>query len=380
VHVGLNLIYLVPGETGGTETYARELIPELLRSAPGASFTAFINRETEHVRTSLGWLSDLPIVTVPIQARKRVEWVRGEQQLLPRLARASAVDLVHSLANTGPSWGPFKRVVTIHDIHFRLVPEAHTKIMRLGMGLLVPLAARRSQRIITDARSTVDELCEHLRVDRAKIDAVPLGIGNLARATPVAEPLLRERFALGERPIVLCVASKRPHKNLSRLISALSLIPAERRPVLVIPGYSTPHDDELQSDAAKLGVAADVHLLSWVTPEELEGLYAAALCLACPSLHEGFGLPVLEAMARGVPVACSGRGALAEVAGDAAVLFDPLAPSSIAAAIDQILTDQAESGRLRSAGLERANSFTWRATAEGTLAAYASALGATALH
>ena len=374
VHVGLNLVYLTPGETGGTETYARELIPELVSLSPETTFTAFVNRETEAVRGELGWLGDLATVTVPVAVRRRVEWVRGEQLLLPVLAHRANVDIVHSLANTGPLWGRFRRVVTIHDIHFKLVPEAHTLPMRLGMGVLVPLAAGRSDRIITDAHSTKQELREHLGVNEDRVEVIALGIGDTSRAAPVPEQQLRERFGLGERQILLCVASKRPHKNLLRLISAVALMPADRRPVLVIPGYSTRHDAELEAYAATLGLTGAVRLLSWVTPGELEGLYAACACLACPSLHEGFGLPVLEAMARGVPVACSSRGALAEVAGDAAKLFDPLSPTSIARTVLELLDDPVAADLLAAAGRRRAAKFSWQATARATLRVYASML------
>ncbi len=379
MHVGLNLVYLTPGETGGTETYARELIPELLSVSPDARFTAFINRETAAVRGSLRWLDDVATVSVPVAVSRRVEWVRGEQQLLPVLARRARVDLVHSLANTGPLWGRFKRVLTIHDIHFKLVPEAHTLPMRLGMGVLVPLAAGRSDLIITDARSTMEELHAHLGVAKSRIRVVPLGLGHRSQAVALSEVAVRERYQLGDRPIVLCVASKRPHKNLVRLISAVALIPSERRPILVIPGYSTSHDEELADHAKRLGISELVRLLSWVDAEELEGLYAASSCLVCPSLHEGFGLPVLEAMARGVPVACSGRGALAEVAGDAALLFDPVSPGSISASIAQVLGDRDLAERLRVAGPPRASAFSWRRAAEATLAAYEDAVAALAV-
>ena len=113
-----------------------------------------------------------------------------------------------------------------------------------------------------------------------------------------------------------------------------------------------------------------MHLLSWVSAEALEGLYASAACLVCPSLHEGFGLPVLEAMVRWLPVACSGCGALAEVAGDAAVLFDPRAPESIAAGVERLLTDTAEAHRLAEAGARRAAQFSWTAAAVATLQSY----------
>ncbi|MDA8068619.1 MAG: glycosyltransferase family 1 protein [Actinomycetota bacterium] len=374
MHVGLNLVYLVPGETGGTETYARELIPELVRLAPGARFTAFINRETAAAAGELDWLAGVETMTVPVAASSRGQWVRGEQQLLPLLARRAGVDLVHSLANTGPLWGQFKRVLTVHDIHFKLVPEAHTLPMRLGMSVLVPLAAGRSHRIITDAQSTAWELQKHLGADATAIDVIPLGLGGRSEVSPRPEGELRERLAIGSRPIVLCVAAKRPHKNLIRLISAMSLIPAGRRPLLAIPGYSTHHDQELIAHAQSLNLAEDVRLFSWLEAEDLEGLYAVASCLVCPSLHEGFGLPVLEAMARGLPVACSGRGALAEVAGDAAVLFDPLSPRAIAQAVERLLADRDTAAHLAAAGRERAGHYTWASTAGATLRSYASAL------
>jgi glycosyltransferase involved in cell wall biosynthesis len=369
MHVGLNLVFLVPGETGGMEVYARELIPELVEAAPDARFTAFVNREAA-AATDGPWGQLIPAVTLPVRARNRLEWVRGEQQLLPRLGARAGVDLMHSLASTAPGWGRFQRIVTIHDLSYMLVPEAHLGLMGLGMRILVPLAARRSHRVIVDAASTRDDLERHLRVPLGKVDVVPLGLGAGPRAEPLAELELRQRLSAGARPIALCVAAKRPHKNLLRLLGALALIPVERRPLLVLPGYPTPHEDELRRRAAELGVTGDVRFLGWIEPGELEGLYAAAACFVFPSLLEGFGLPVLEAMARGVPVACSSRGSLAEVAGDAALRFDPESEPEIAAAIERLLSDHDESQRLRAAGRKQAARFSWAATAAGTLASY----------
>ncbi len=373
MHVGLNLVFLVPGHTGGTEVYAREVIPELVAAAPDVRFTAFVNRETAGT-TGAGWEELIPTVTVPVRASNRVDWVRGEQQYLPRLAAEAGVDLLHSLANTGPGWGRFRRVVTIHDLIHRQVPEAHPGLRSLGMRLLVPLAARRSHRIVVDAASTRDDLERFLGIAPAKIDVVPLGLGSLRRATPLPESELRNRLGAGERPIVLSVSAKLEHKNLIRLIGALALIPAAARPLLVLPGYPTPHEQQLRARAYALGVSNDVRFLGWVSADELEGLYSAAACFVFPSLAEGFGLPVLEAMARGVPVTCSGRGALAEVAGDAALLFDPESERDIALSIQRLISDRAEAKRLVAAGRERANAFSWKATAAGTLAAYHRAL------
>jgi glycosyltransferase involved in cell wall biosynthesis len=369
MHVGLNLVFLVPGETGGMETYARELLPALAAAAPRTRFTAFVNREAA-AEGGGPWGEVMPAITVPVRARRRSEWVRGEQQMLPGLATGAGVDLLHSLASTAPAWGRFRRVVTIHDLAYRLVPEAHLGLLGLGMRVLVPLAAHRSHRIIVDAESTREDLRRVLRVPAGKVDVVPLGMGTRDRAPPLSEGAVRAWLDAGERAIVLSVSAKRPHKNLMRLLGALALIPPPRRPLLVLPGYRTPYEDELRRRASELGLAGDVRLLGWVDAAELEGLYAAAAGFVFPSLLEGFGLPVLEAMARGVPVACSGRGSLAEVAGDAALRFDPESEPAIAAAIERLLAGGAEAARLRGAGRERAARFTWAATAAGTLAGY----------
>jgi glycosyltransferase involved in cell wall biosynthesis len=185
---------------------------------------------------------------------------------------------------------------------------------------------------------------------------------------------VRSRYGLGDRPVVLTTSAKRPHKNLSRLLDAWSLIPEDRRGVLVLPGYPTPHEQELRRHAASLGIAESTRFLGWVPTEDLEALYQFAGCFVFPSLYEGFGLPVLEAMARGVPVACSGRASLSEVVDGAARLFDPESPQAIATAVDEILSSASLAERLRQAGHDQARRFTWSATARGTLGSYELAL------
>jgi len=367
MHVGLNLVFLVPGETGGMETYARELIPRLAR-LDGLDLTAFINTET--AATGEGPWFDIPNRTVPVKARNRVQWVRGEQQHLPRMAAQAGCELVHSLASTSPLTGRFRRVTTIHDLNYKLVPEAHFGVLRLGMGVLVPASARRSHRIVVDARATAADLERHLGVPPSKIDVVPLGVSAEPLATPTPESRLREKLELGELPILLSVSAKRPHKNLVRLLEAHAQLDSASRPVLVIPGYSTPHEQELIDRAHALGTAAQVRLPAWVSGNDLEGLYAAAAGFAFPSLHEGFGLPVLEAMRRGVPVACSDRSTLPEVAGDAALLFDPTDVASLRAALERLLHDSGLRARLREAGRARASLFSWDVTATATAAVY----------
>jgi glycosyltransferase involved in cell wall biosynthesis len=373
-HVGLNLLYLVPGETGGMEVVARELIPALLAAAPGVRFTAFINREAAAASDG-PWGELLPAVTVPVNARSRPQWVLGEQTLLPLLARRERVELLHSLANTAPGWGGFRRVLTVHDLIYARFPETHAGVRALALRLLVPLAVRRSARVMADSHSTREDLIELLGAAPAKVDVVPLGLGSIRRHEPPGESEVRERFDLGERPVLLSLSAKRPHKNLAALIGALARIPVDRRPLLLIPGYPTDHEAELRERAAVAGVGDDVRFLSWVSAPELEGIWALARAFVFPSLYEGFGLPVLEAMARGVPVACSNASSLPEVAGDAALLFDPADEPAIADAMTRLLEDTALCEDLRKRGLERAKQFTWERTARLALESYASAFG-----
>jgi glycosyltransferase involved in cell wall biosynthesis len=373
-HVGLNLIFLVPGETGGMEIAARELIPALLAEAPpGTRFTAFVNREAAAADGPWGEL--LPAVTVPVKARDRKQWVLGEQTLLPPLANRAGVELMHSLASTAPLWGRFRRVVTVHDLIYARFPDAHAGVRDKGMRVLVPWAARRSDRVIADSRSTRDDLVGLLGMERERVDVVPLGLGAPQHADSLSEGDVRARFGLGDRHVVLSLSAKRAHKNLLALIGALARIVPQERPVLVLPGYPTAYENELRARTRALDLDADVRFPPWVSAAELEGLWSIASASVLPSLYEGFGLPVLEAMARGVPVACSNASALPEVAGDAALLFDPREEAAIAAAIVRLLSEPALVERLRARGLARSREFTWQRTARLTLDSYARALG-----
>ncbi len=368
MHVGLNLIYLVPGETGGMEVAARELMPVLVRCAPaGTRFTAFVNRDAGPGP----WGEIVPKVEVPVRVGNRAEWVRGEQQLLPRIAAAAGVDLVHSLASTSPLWGRFVRVVTVHDLIYRRYPEAHMGLRALGMRVLVPLAVRRCRRVIAVSEATKRDIVELLGTDTSRIDVVPQGLGSRSAVTAAGEGEVRRRFELADRQVLLALSAQRPHKNLVRLFEALAML--ERRPLLVLAGYVTDYERALRARVRELGIEADVRWAGWVEPAMLEGLWALTPAFVFPSLYEGFGLPVLEAMSRGVPVACSNASSLPEIVGDAGLLFDPHDAGAIAAALRRLLAGGPEIEALRQAGRARAAKFTWERTARGTLDVYARA-------
>jgi glycosyltransferase involved in cell wall biosynthesis len=370
MRVGLDLLYLVPGETGGRETYARELVPALLERSRELELVAFVNRDAgPRLAAELG--DGVRAVVVPVSARSRAQWALGELALVSLAARRARVEVLHSMANFAPAWGRFRRVVTIHDLQYRAVPELLSWPMRSGTSALVSLAAHRADRIIAVSAAGREEIVAGLGVARERIDVVPNGVRPPPAAPSTAG--VRERHRLGQRPVVLAVATNLPHKNLPVVIDALALMSSEQRPMLVMVGHGT-DDGALLARAATAGVAEDVRLLGARSTEELESLYALADCLVLPTLHEGFGLPVLEAMARSVPVVCSDIPALREVAGEAALYLDPHAPARIAARISELLADAGLAGRLRELGRARAAGFSWSAAAEGTLASYRRAL------
>ena len=369
MQIGLNLAFLTPSAMGGLEVYSRQLA-EALAARDDVRLTLFLARPAARDRS---WRELGRTVVLGLDPSRRVDWVRADQAAVPRAAARAGVELVHSLASTGPAAGRFARVVTVNDLHYRVHPDAHFGLRALGMRVLVPLAVRRSDRVIVPSEATRVDLMRYTGARAARVDVVPDGIGQVAGKGGDAGAA-RTRLKLGDRPLLLSVSAKRPHKNLARLIGALARIPRECRPILALPGYPTPHEVELRERADALGVAGDVRFLGWISSAELDDLYAAASCFVFPSLYEGFGLPVLEAMARGVPVATSGRASLSEVAGNAALMFDPEDERSIADAIELMLSEEGLRERLRDAGKRRAAGFTWERTAALTVASYRRAL------
>jgi len=369
MRVAYNLMHLVPGETGGAEVYARRLLPALREQEPDLRMTLFLGGAAARE----DWGDGVDVEPLRFDPRSRVRRVVAEQTLLPRAVRRAGPDLLHNVFNTAPILPHVPQVTTIHDVVFKRYPETHGLLAR-GVEVLVPLAARRSERVLTVSEASKSDLIRFLGVPPDRVDVSPNGPGIREDVRGPSPDEIRARFELPDQPLVLSVLAKRPHKNASRLIEALALVP---QAVLVMPGYSTGYERELEEQIVAAGVADRVRLLDWVDDAMLDGLYRAADCFVFPSLAEGFGLPVLEAMLRGTPVACSNATSLPEVAGDAALLFDPLDVDAISVAVRRILEDDALADRLRRAGLERAKRFTWQETARKTIESYRKVLART---
>jgi glycosyltransferase involved in cell wall biosynthesis len=362
-HVGVNAVFLDP-PMGGLDLYVRALVPELARQATGTRFTVFANPEGADYLNSAGLGESATIRTS--RTLRRGGRLVAETTALGVWARREGCDLLHSVALTGPLWSPIPHVVTLADITWIVEPDPDEGAQRLWRAV-VPHVARRADRLIAISTAAADQIVQHLRVPRDRIDVVPLGHGTGRRPEPTAEPTLRARHEIPPGPIVLAVSAKKVHKNLSRLVGAMTRVPDA---VLVMVGKATPHELELRDKADRLGIADRVIFPPYIDDADLEGLYSVARALVFPSLNEGFGLPILEAMARGVPVATSNVSSMPEVAGNAAILFDPRDEHEIADAIRRLLNDDVLRAELIERGRARQAQFTWEAAAAGTIESY----------
>jgi glycosyltransferase involved in cell wall biosynthesis len=378
LRVGLNLFYWVR-ESGGSGTYARELIPALLEAEPGIRITAFVSRELPEEVRGAPWAGEIDWVTFPFTVTHgpplNFAATMGSQWgALPAIALRRRLQVVHGLANITPLLAPgVATVATLLDLIWLRHPETMDRKATIGMKMTAPVSAKRADRVIAISEAAKHDIIETLGIPASRIDVTHLGINAGSEVAPADEGALRERLGLGGAPVVLCVAQKRSHKNLLGLVRAVAEV-ADRDARLVLPGSPTPHEDELRAEAARLGIADRVVFPAWLTREELEGLYRLSGAFVLPSFEEGFGLPLLEAMARDVPVATSNISSMPEVAGEAAEYFDPHSPREIAAAIDRILGDGGRRERLVAAGRERVAHFTWSRTAEATLDVYRRAI------
>ncbi len=286
--------------------------------------------------------------------------IRGhlwEQTVLPWKLRRG---ILWSPCATGPL-AVASQVVTIHDCAFYDCPEGFSAAFALWYRYLVPRLARRARRILTVSAFSRDRICELFGIAPEKVVVAPNGVSDHWRpATEEDIARARARLIL-DQPYVLCVGSLEPRKNLRRLVEAWKRIGVEKDGrTLVLVGAS----GKVFRDSGIGSLPGNVRVAGFVPDDELRALFSGADAFVFPSLYEGFGLPVIEAMACGAPVVCSKAGALPEVVDDAAVLVDPLDIDSIATGLTTVLTSRSLQASLRQRGIARAKQFSWDQTAE----------------
>ena len=296
-----------------------------------------------------------------------------EQIHLPRILRKHKIDLLHSPHFMLPLVRPCRSVVTIHDVIPLIWKEdLGSRIGRVYYRWMVSAAVRLADRIITDSKFSRDDIVHRLGVDREKIKVVYSGISpDFQQVTDSVElENVRTRYRI-ENDYIVYAGIYKPRKNHAALLRAFRrFLSNEGHANLVLVGPLNEGEQELRRLADELGISKKVIFTGYVNDSELRAIYSAAKVYACPSLYEGFGFTVLEAMACGTPVVCSGETSLPEVAGDAALYADPRSPEEFARALHNVLTNAGLRGALIEKGRKNLQRFNWANTAKETLGVY----------
>jgi glycosyltransferase involved in cell wall biosynthesis len=360
---------------GGIGTYVRELLEALPAADATLELTPFHSKWTRRSPNGSPSSTDgrYPGVEVPWPIRM----LYPSWDVLGRPALPASLDdcaIVHATnpAAVPPLHGAQRLVVTVHDLAFQRFPELFPSTWRWLYRAGLRAAVKRADAILVPSQSTADDLMASTSIGSSRVHVAPLA-PSLAASDQDPETTL-ERLGIA-RPYVLSVGTLEPRKNLVRLVRAYRQVAPDVAHTLVLAGASGWRAEELDTELSRPGPGTIVRT-GHVSDEELDALYRGADVFAYPSLYEGFGLPVVEAMARGVPTLTSNTSSLPQVVGDAALLVDPTDVSEIAEGLARLLTDAPLADDLRHRGLQRAATFTWAATARATLDVYRQLTGA----
>lgn len=363
----------------GIGRYAHNLLLAMQPQLGGDTLVVFYNPENSRSRYSLASLAVRPgVQTVPVHCGLRT---LSQQFALPRLLREFAVDVFHAPYFLTAHLGlPCPLVLTLFDlIPLVYLPSMPSRLDRLSYWLAVRLALAAARRVIVPSQATCNDLARFFRGAAKRAEVIPgAAAAGFAPAAGDVVARVRERYRLPRR-YILHVGTNKPHKNLETLLEAYrsyhAAVRGSERAALVFAGPHSRRHLDARAWAADHGLGDAVWVLGNVPEGDLAALYSGASCVVVPSCYEGFGLPVVEAMACGAPVLCSSTGALAEVAGDGALLLDPLDATAWSEAMAQVAGDENLQAAWRQRGLARAAQFSWAEVAAATLDVYRSIAG-----
>lgn len=365
MRIAINLLYLIPGVVGGTQTYAVSLARALARLDGDNEYTFFLNRESADLR-----LPDVPNfhrVVCDVRAVSRPRRYAYEQIALPVQLRHLGIDVVHSPGYVCPLFSPCPSVVTICDVNFVAMRQVMPQAKQRLLGFFVRQSAQRADHILTLSEFSKGQIAAHLKADVSNVTVTHLGPREaLASDASVAWEDVAYRYRV-KKPYAIAFGGSSPHKNMERLIQAFGAIHSGVPHALVLLGH-LPAGLQAQSEAA--GVSGQVVMTGYVPDEHMAPLLANAELLIFPSWYEGFGLPVLDAQSLSVPVACSRVASLPEVAGDGAAYFDPLSVDDMAGVIRGCLLNADLRAALAEKGRANIDHFSWDTAARRTLDVY----------
>jgi glycosyltransferase involved in cell wall biosynthesis len=361
----------------GIGRYTRSLVAALARVDSDDHFTLFSSEPPTQGRAFPYAANMQPHVVALGNRRLTIAWHRLRLPLPAELLMGNA-DVLHGPDFSLPPTLHTRRVVTIHDLAFVTHPQCALPSLVSYLNQVVPRAVRAADRVIAVSHRTADDLTDRLDVPPEKIRVIHLGVDpSFTPARDAAKIVaLRQKYGLLD-PFVLAVSTIEPRKNYERLIAAFAQASrsADGPRMLVIAGRKGWLYESVFEAVATHDVADHVRFLDYLADDELDTLYHAASAVAMPSIYEGFGIPVLEAMASGTPVVCSTAGSLPEVAGDAALLVEPEDVDGLAAALIRLVGDEQLRQRFIERGLTRAGAFTWDSAARAHVAVYHEATG-----
>jgi glycosyltransferase involved in cell wall biosynthesis len=381
MRIAIEALSLIPGKTGGIETYVRNLVCQMVRIAPENDYLIAVGYEAAGEFAACSprleeFNADYKHKSLP----KSHRLIRSLQQCweFHKKLRSWAPDVVHcAMSFPKPPWGARNMIVTVHDVGVIELARMWGDAKPGVAGFLMWLAARKASMVITVSEFAAARIADRFSIPMERIYVTYNGVDRTQFRPPdelSGNSTIRatlQKYKLGSE-YVFYPAHTHYHKNHAGLIKALRIV-SERygiQPMLVLTGAPSYAHDHLMQVVHRLGVERQVRWLGRVPIEDLVALYWGAKAMIFPSFYEGFGLPVVEAMACGCPVACSNTTATAEVAGDAALTFDPSDPEAIAEAIFRVLTDSGLRAKLIEKGLLRSQKFSWENTARGTLDVY----------
>jgi glycosyltransferase involved in cell wall biosynthesis len=377
MNIGINALYLIPGQVGGTETYLRGLLRAFAEIDSSNQYFLFTNRETGP--DLLPKAANLHVVPQPIRAVVRPVRILWEQAALPLAALRLKLDVLLNPGFTAPLAAPCPQVTVFHDLQHKRHPEYFRWFDLPFWNFFLYWSAQVSNLVLADSDATARDLFRFYRLPIGNAGSLADGeLKSRVRVIPLGVDPAFFDIAARRRPepFLLSASTLHPHKNLDGLLRAFAQFrrakPEYRLVVCGLHGFFT---GPLHSLRESLDLADAVDFPGWIPRAQLHDLFARASAFLYPSFFEGFGLPVVEAMAAGIPTACSHIEPLTSIAADAALQFDPHNPDAIAAAMLRLVDCDALRARLAHAGPARAAQFSWRQTAQATLEALGSASG-----
>jgi Glycosyltransferase len=364
VRIALNLLYLIPGVVGGTETYARSLIHNLAKLDEENDYVVFLNKLGAEIDITPG--PNFRRVVCPFVPLRRMVRYGWEQGILPFQLGREKIDVVHSLGYVAPLAARARQIVSVHDLNFLSHEGWGTAQGRRILRFFVERSVRRADHVITISEFSRNGLVHLLGVPREKVSVTYLAAAQHLETEPMRAP--SEYDPADGAPYILAFSALPSHKNIARLVSAFEQIQDLVPHSLVVIGNLPGNEDDRRALERKAGPR--IHFTGYLPDADVATALKGASLFALPSLYEGFGLPVIEAQRAGIPVTCSRVAALPEVAGDAAFYFDPLSVDEISAALRKCLVDPDLRSALVTKGFENAKRFSWENTARETLAIY----------